>query len=51
MTAACYALGLLESDQEWTNSFTDAAKGKGLQIMFARALVYGRVANYEEIFT
>jgi hypothetical protein len=31
--AACYALGLLESNQVWMDCFTDAAgwaKGKGL---------------------
>jgi hypothetical protein len=52
--AACYALGLPESDQEWIDCFTDAAgwaKGKGLQILFAWALVYGRVTNPGEIWT
>jgi hypothetical protein len=36
--AACYALGLLESDPEWVDCFTDAAvwaKGKALRNLFA----------------
>ncbi len=52
--ATCYALDLLESDQEWIDCFTGAAgwtKGKGLQNLFAHALVYGGVANPREIWT
>jgi hypothetical protein len=52
--AACYAPGLLESDQEWIDCFTNAAgwaKGKWLQILIARVLVYSRVTNSGEIWT
>jgi hypothetical protein len=52
--ASCYALGLLESDKEWIDCFTDAAgwaKGKGLQILLAQVLVYSGVANFRDIWT
>jgi hypothetical protein len=51
--ASCYALGLLESNQEQIDCFTDAAgwaKGKALWKLFAQALVYGGVLNPANIW-